>query len=269
MENFHEVYTSNNGQFLLGTRKTEKDKMSEIVLYDMESQTLKIEVLAPYEMGGMRAAVSETGKYIVSASYSHKGVSLFDGETGNELWNIRDIKKVQRLAFSNDEKYVLVSNDDAPEHTYYVTVESGEIVKRMVASKVLGNSYGEEIVFWHQDILLLSDKKIKSPTFSFLTACGTPYGIVVSPVLENLRMYDYDGNRVWKTRLDIIDHKNHIVKLSYNKERDRIYACSWDGVVHEINPESGDLLSSKDIRGRVFVNGASAILDKDGEIHSL
>ena len=222
--------------------------------------------IAPFTIGGRRAAISNSGKYAATAAYERKGISLMDCRTGNQLWNTKAVKKVQGVNFSKEEKYVIASNEDEPAHTYYIDILTGEIVKRIVAARVLANPYGEDIVFWHRDTVLIGGKKIKSPTFAYVTACGTPFGIVVSPVNHFPRMYDYDGSLMWKS----VTNKDHILAFAYNEEKQIIFGKARDGIV-AMNPQNGEIIESYDeyIGGAVFINRANEILFTTGDVMGL
>lgn len=259
MKLLRELCSSDNGLFVLGIKGFTDDKQNfaDFSVYRAVDLQKYCDFTAPFTIGGKRAAVSDHG-YAVTAAYSHKGISLIDCNLGKELWNTKAVKKVQRVVFSKDGQYIIASSEEEPAHTYYLEFLTGNIKKRIVASAVFSNPYGEDIVFWHRDNILIRDKKIKSPTFSYLTACGTPFGIAVSPVNSFPKMYDYDGNPMWRT----ITNMNHILKFGYNEEKQILYGISSDGIV-ALNPQNGEMMKAYNCRlgyDALFINHVSQVL---------
>lgn len=263
-----ELFSSDNGLHILGREKFTDGKLNlaHFSVYQADDLKRCAAFIAPFEVGGRRAAVSDSGKYAVTAAYTRKGISLIDCKNGSLLWNTKAVKKVQGVSISRDEKYVIASNEDEPAHTYYIDIGTGEIVKRIVAVKVFANPYGEDIVFWHRDTVLIGGKKIKSQAFAYVTACGTPFGIVVSPVNHFPGMYDYDGNLMWKS----VTNKDHILAFAYNEEKQIIFGKARDGIV-AINPQNGEIIESYDgyIGDAVFINRANEILLTNGDVIDL
>lgn len=152
-----ELFSSDNGLHILGRDEFTDDKLNfaNFSVYQADDLKRCSTFIAPFEIGGRRAAISDSGKYAVTAAYERKGISLMDCKNGSQLWNTKAVKKVQGVSFSKEEEYVIASNEDESAHTYYIDIQTGEIVKRIVAAKVLVNPYGEDIVFWHRDTVLL------------------------------------------------------------------------------------------------------------------
>ena len=99
-----------------------------------------------------------------------------------------------------------------------------------------------------------------------MTAGGTPFGIVVSPVNHFPRMYNYDGSLMWKS----VTNKDHILAFAYNEEKQIIFGKARDGIV-AMNPQNGEIIESYDeyIGGAVFINRANEILFDTGDVMGL
>lgn len=80
-------------------------------------------------------------------------------------------------------------------------------------------------------------KKIKSSSFCFLDVTTTKEGICVSPVGEELIMYDYHGKLLWKSNFVKEIEGNYIVQLI--SDESYIYGLSLNNTVYRINSLDG------------------------------
>lgn len=59
------------------------------------------------DFGGDRLAISRDSKYCAVGAYHRDGIALYDTSSGTEAWRRSDLKKVQRVGFSLDDRWVL------------------------------------------------------------------------------------------------------------------------------------------------------------------
>lgn len=201
-------------------------------MFNENGEILLKDIKSSYEIGGTRGAVSNDGKLFATAAYSYKGIDLRN-INGDLIWNNKEIKKIQGLAFSSDNQYLYVRNGDEPEHTYYVRIADGVIERRIVASWIKPSLYSVDLILSKEDTLIIDSKKIKSPSFCFLDVTTTKEGICVSPVGEKLVMYDHHGKLLWESNFVKENKGNHIVQLISDKSY--IYGLSLNNTVYRIN----------------------------------
>lgn len=238
-----DYYLANNKKYYVSVTNTlPLDGYAYVSLFNDNGEVLLKDIKSSYDIGGIRAAVSNDGKLFATAAYSRKGVDLRDSN-GDLVWNTKEIKKVQGLAFSSNGEYLYVWNGDEPEHTYYVRILDGEIEKRIVASWIKPNNYSDDLIFDKQNSLIIGGKKVKSPSFAYLDAVTTKEGIIVSPVGKDLMMYDYNGNLKWVSNFVKDNEYNHIIQLF--QDENYLYGLSLDHTVYRINTLSGDCESIK------------------------
>lgn len=226
-----DYYASNNKKFYISI-KTTLDAYGYVSLFDEKGETLLLDIKSSYEIGGTRGAVSNDGKLFATAAYSHKGIDLRN-INGNLIWNNKEIKKIQGLAFSSDNQYLYVWNGDEPEYTYYVRISDGVVERRIVASWIKPSLYSEDLILSKEDTLIIDSKKIKASSFCFLDVTTTKEGICVSPVGEELIMYDYHGKLLWKSKFVKENEGNYIVQLI--SDESYIYGLSLNNTVYRIN----------------------------------
>lgn len=80
-----------------------------------------------FEIGGKRLAISEDGEYCAVAAYDIYGVQLHDTRNGKLLWKRNDLKKAQRLTFSN--YYNAVVACFSKKSCHLLSLDSGETIK--------------------------------------------------------------------------------------------------------------------------------------------
>jgi hypothetical protein len=80
-------------------------------LYDLATlqRTRTIETTLDY--GGRRLAISDDGRTVIAGAYQVHGIAAYSGETGDELWRRKDLKKVQHVNFNGDNSRVLCCFD--------------------------------------------------------------------------------------------------------------------------------------------------------------
>ena len=226
-----DYYGANNKKFYISIKAT-LDGYGYVSLFDENRKILLQDIKSSYEIGGTRGAVSNDGKLFATAAYSHKGIDLRN-INGNLIWNNKEIKKIQGLAFSSDNQYLYVWNGDEPEHTYYVRIADGVIERRIIASCIKPSLYSVDLILSKEDTLIIDSKKIKSPSFCFLDVTTTKEGICVSPVGEELIMYNHHGKLLWKSSFVKEKEGNHIVQLI--SDESYIYGLSLNNTVYRIN----------------------------------
>ena len=230
-----DYYLSNNRKFYISI-KTTLNAYGYVSLFDDNGKEILKDIKSSYEIGGNRGAVSNDGGFFATAAYSHKGVDLRN-INGDLIWNTKEIKKVQGLAFSSDNQFLYVWNGDEPEHTYYVRLSDGKIEKRIVASWIKPSLYLNDIIFPKEDTLIIDSKKIKSPSFCFLDVVSAKEGIIVSPVSKDIMMYDYRGNLTWTSNFVEEKVDNHIIQLV---DANRfVYGLSLNWDVYRIDKLNG------------------------------
>ena len=265
-----EYYVSNNGNYYLCADSNPKKDTAWMSIYSIDGSELLSGIESAFTIGGNRAAVSDDGTLFATAAYSRSGIEFRDLQ-GNLIAKNKDVKKIQGLAFSSDGNYLYAWNGDDTPHTYYISTNTFLTEKRIVADEIIPNLYENDIVFRKENVALIGEKKIKSPTFAFLCAAGTPFGVCLSPVCENPLMYDYDGNLLWKT--DIVrtpqgsSEHGHILQLTYSDEK--IYARSYNRNILALDPHTGKSLGIVGQNAVLILDNGKSYLDNNMKIHKI
>jgi hypothetical protein len=99
-------------------------------LFDLRCLDRVRTIQTTLDFGGRRLAISDDGRIVVVGAYRVSGIAAYSSEDGRELWRRKDLKKVQKIAFSGDDSHVLCCFDSGPCATLNVaTGRSGRSLR--------------------------------------------------------------------------------------------------------------------------------------------
>lgn len=169
-------------------------------------------------------AISDNGKFCAAAAYNRFGVTLYDAKSGEIIWNIKEIKHIQRIRFTGNDENLSVSNNE--NQTFVLDLADGKIISKINGARnIIYNKYGSD--------LIMNDYYIKYNNYRIepkkekliLGVCCLPNGFACSTVGEGLYVYNTEGLLMWKAD----NNKNeHFVSISYLKKYN--YVC---GIVYK------------------------------------
>lgn len=150
------------------------------------------------DFGGSRLALSEEGATVVCGAYG-EGVAAYSAETGQLIWQRRDIKRPQRISTSTSRRIVYVAPDDGP--CLVLSLDSGEIVDRLRGVRWVVESPFSPHLFLDrrrpavvgQDLETLID--LPRTTFAFLDVAFGPASVAVTEAGGPVRCIDLASRR--------------------------------------------------------------------------
>ena len=271
MKNY-ELVSSNNLQFILGVCwKNCINDMYEMKIWNSDNMKVENTFFAKIDLGGKRHAISDDGKYIITAEYEENRIHLYDAHTGTKIQSFDSVKKPQYITFQ-DDKTILAG---AANGYIYTLDFLGKTVKKQKGESLSFNQYGEDILL--RGKTLKSGKLIiESGTFSFLTAIGTPYGIAASEAGGRLKFYDYKGDLKWQS--EYIEYA-HFLTLAYREDKDLLYGIcfTYRGKSDDrikimcFDGKEGDIVFSQLITSIdcIFIDNCKKIVCGNGMIYSV
>ena len=114
---------SNNGRYLLAAEYEKK-----VAAFDSVTGAKLGEYDTKYGPGGDRLCISDSGKLFAAAAYSRSGITLYEVESGKALWNTKEVKKIQRLHFSADDKVLYAIN--AENKRFTLSLADGSVTSK-------------------------------------------------------------------------------------------------------------------------------------------
>ena len=200
IEKKYELASSNNKKYVVGIcKKNIINEMYEMKIWcgkDMrEISTLFVSV----DLGGARYAISNDCKYVATAKYEDyekSTIYVYGVETGNIVFESRSLRRVQWLMVVDSET-LLVGSENSGICVYNII--SGVCKDAIKGKRFYYNKFSENILLLEKNKINYNNIIYKSSTFSFLSATGTPEGLLVSGVNGDLIYYNDNGNLRWKT----------------------------------------------------------------------
>ncbi|MBR1390195.1 MAG: hypothetical protein IJ567_01870 [Lachnospiraceae bacterium] len=242
---YREVCASKNGRYLLGLTNINSDSNSaDAVVYETENfSDLGTFKKVPYVIGGKRAAISDDGKYFVTATYDRrKGMALYSVDAKKRIWTNKEMSELQTLQFSADGGYIIAATN---RHSIsYVSIETGKKEKTLNGKQLYENPYGADIIEENES-LIVGDVTIKYDSFGCNAVAGVRNGVAMSPVSKGLYVYDYDGRRLWENTPDGI---MHFLKILYDDKNEILYGLAPEAII-SFYADTGQMIDRKDFDG--------------------
>lgn len=267
----YEMESSGNGKYFLAAEFEKK-----VAAYESITGRKLGEYNTHFLSGGKRMCITDSGKYFASAAYGRFGITLFDLETGNELWTIKDVKKVQRICFSADETKLFAFSGE--NKLYSISLKDGSII---LVEKGIQNFFSDgtlevkltkdDCFVWNGMSVSLTDKKV-------LCLCGGNNKIFCSIMGGGLKCFSDSGNELWS-----VENKpeEHYIQLCYCPEFDYIIGLGFKFGSSRTEPfyfvdvysaEKGDIVFSTGLNDDfvfTFIDSGKSIVSGTGKVYTL
>jgi len=197
----------------------------KIYSWDLNTYERISEFNSVLDFGGQRLAISGDGTKCVAASYSGRGISMYDVSSGSEIWCRKDIKKIQFITFDSLNETLYVGVEDMPLLILKLSDGEDEGKMKSITEVYFDLLSSKRLLLKGRRTIILDDFCITSPTFAFLDIQGVGKGIVMSAVSNDLMYYDYNENTItW--RISPKDNE-HFIKIAFSEKNKIIYAVLY------------------------------------------
>ncbi len=152
-----------------------------------------------------RLAISADGTRIVISAYERNGLACYSATDGTELWRRKDLKKVQVLRFSRDDRLVLCA--PAPQPYQVLDRNTGETVYTIPrVRKTWESAFEAFCVHEKQNLIAMTSAgkrlvtiKPEREEYAFTGVAFGPAHLCVSEVGGDLRCFHLpDGGLRWR-----------------------------------------------------------------------
>src|SRR5690349_11802416 len=82
---------------------------------------------ATLDFGGSRLAISSDGNSCVAGAYQIHGITCYEAASGRERWRRKDIKRVQNICFSPDDRQLFCGIEGRRMHV--LNASTGETIQ--------------------------------------------------------------------------------------------------------------------------------------------
>lgn len=184
-----------------------------------------------FDFGGNRLSISEDGKYLVVGGYSANTITAFDIDTGQQLWQRKDLKKCGSVKVLNKlDNRVFVNLER--QGTHILDINTGETIDNLKGVEFYyENPYGNIDLLEKSTSCSFADriksKTIKNKpktTFAILDTAFSIDTIVCAYSTNPLEAISTDNfENIWATRV-----VGHFLEIEYSKELDKILGVRWE-----------------------------------------
>lgn len=267
-----EMAASLNGEYFLAAEFKNK-----IQVWSASNNKKLAEFSTHFAAGDKRMAISNDGSLLAAAAYARFGITLYDTNSVKEIWTNKQIKRIQQIAFSEDDSVLYVINSD--NILYALAVSDGNILfseqdrENITVSRfgTIVETAGKKIIYNKR--LLSNMPYIKL----VLGMCAFPQGFCFSNMGGGLFCYNPKGRLMWKA-----DNKKaeHYVKLAYFEKYQYLLALAYKYDIPRTQPYyfvdvydvlSGNLkyklMLEEDASEYVFISNSEKIISNRGTIY--
>lgn len=183
-------------------------------------------------VSGMKNAISisEDGKLIAIAGYHHKTVTLYNVDSGQIIWQRKDIKKPAKAIILNLSDLIYIDTEN--QGSFFLDKRTGEIIERLRGVKHIRESpYSTVDQFEKSSTSMLVNredrktmKSFSHTSFALLDACFSKDRIICSYSCNPLEAVSIDnGEILWTTSV-----VGHFLEIEYAVELHKILGIRWE-----------------------------------------
>jgi WD40 repeat protein len=231
------------------------------------------------DFGGKRLAISRNGGHCGVGAYDDYGIALYKTSDGTEVWRRKDLKKVQGIRLSNDDRQLMCGFADKPYE--FLGLTSGQSERTLYDVEDAWQSNYDDAFFIRGRSCLITDSEfnqvatVRRTSFGILGCAFAPGKICTSEPRTLVRCYDLQsGQKQW--RYDP-GNGNHAVQLTYI-ESDQLFAAvilpyksGGDRLLVTLREDNGEVVKVTtigNVRYYAFCSRGSILLTSDGKIRS-
>ena len=262
---FH-MCVSKNGKYLITDSpvvpSVSKIDKGRYTVYDTEAWEIKGAFAAQDNVGACTFDISDDGELAVCAAYQKQGISLIKVSSGEVIWTQKEIKNISHVFVDKENEMAVTSS--RYDGIFFLDLKTGDIKKQINGEELFLNLYGEDILFKDRKTALIGNKKIVTPTFSWLGATGVKGGIILRPAGEaGLRLYSPEGELIWQN--DLLRGKP-----AYQPDDDLIIAYS-SGRIITASAKDGKIIGTQDVDAFpcAYLNRKKALLCSTGKLYEV
>ncbi|OQP60434.1 hypothetical protein A3860_33460 [Niastella vici] len=184
-----------------------------------------------FDFGGNRLSISEDGKYLVIGGYSANTITAFDIDTGQKIWQRKDLKKCGSVKILNKlDNRVFVNLER--QGTHILNIHNGETVDNLKGVEFYyENSYGNIDLLEKSTTYSLADrikgKTVKNKpktTFAILDTAFSKDKIVCAYSGNPLESISTDNfENIWVTKV-----VGNFLEIEYSVELNKILGIRWE-----------------------------------------
>ncbi len=250
-----------------------------VTIWDLETARERNRFGTILDFGGHRLALSNDGAICIAGAYEKQGVAAYSAETGELLWQRKDLTKVQAIVAGGDGTSVLCVFEYKPSRVLRL-VDGATLTTLGRGSLLVGSPYADLLFLGagRSALLTSSGEKVafvKCESWAFVDAAFGPSSICVSEAAGSVRVLDVPSGKL-RWRYDP-PAGTSVLRVAWNELRECFFGVEWSyerggglarllewhsatGASHAIGPVPSQV---------AFLPGRDALVAWDGALYSL
>jgi hypothetical protein len=250
---------------------------SNVQVWDL-NKGLVNKFVTDFDAGDKRLSISQDGKYLAVGGYSANTITVYKIDTGQMLWQRKDLKKCGNVTILDKFNNQLFVNLER-QGTHILDIDTGETIESLKGVEHhYENSIGAIDLLGKSTTISLVDrtkgktlKSLPKTTFAILDACFTLNEVAVTYSTNPLELIDFASYKTkWTTSV-----VGHFLTISYSEEQKTFHGVRWDFNVGGfkflcyINPENGTVKKEIDLGEPIeteFLSEGKFLLTSKGQL---
>lgn len=202
-----------------------------VAVWDVVSAEKVSEFDTVLDFGGTRLAITQDGERVIAGAYHRYGIACYDASTGVQLWQRKDLKKVQYVGLSHSGVQVYCGFERRAGRVLDLETGADLEVLHGVASVTESPFNGMRFIERKAGTAQLRSAtnkrlgKVERTTFAFLSVAFTPNYLVTSESTGPIRCFDLLGaQEMWRV---MPPYATHAMYLGYDIEAELCQAITW------------------------------------------
>jgi hypothetical protein len=267
----YEVVTSWNGPLVIAG---EFERTVHVFHLDSGKHNATFDTI--FEFGGERIAITQDGRLCIAAAYNRFGIAAYDVRDGREVWRRKDLKGIQVVRISPDDRQVFCCDDKPCQLLSRMTGKTSNSLRGV--HDIWDSPYAPIRLLGKEALELVTRRgkilaKIPRITFAVLGVAFGPRHVCITESGGPVRCIDLSTRNLLWTHKPV--RGVHFLDVVYAEGPGAFAGVSWlferggQKMLHRFEPESGtpNLIAelAKPIK-TAFCKKGSRLVTTDGEI---
>lgn len=198
-----------------------------VTIWDLNTCQRKSSFESVLDFGGERLVLSHDGSRCVAAAYQRLGLVCYATDTGDPLWERRDLKKAQYVSLGSDRESVYVGFDSRPCHI--LNLGTGDTVGTLRGVREVWHDPASRRQLHYSRTKPLNVVEEQSTVAlgelcSVLSACFAAEAVVVSEVGGPVRCFNGKLRRLWNY---VPPEGAHVLDLVFCPSACAVFGVQW------------------------------------------
>lgn len=201
-----------------------------VLVWDMITGKRLARLETILDFGGMRLALSMKNVCCLAASYEKEGLACYDILKGSLCWQRKDLRKIQKIVLSPNERYLYCCFDEKPCHV--IDVITGQTCDQFRGASRIWVSHFADLTLQEKRNLHVVDSggkekfSVSPDSFGVLDADFSRDHLCLSESGDSVRIFELEsGAEVWRYSPP---ENHHVLKVASSNGDSVFHGIQWN-----------------------------------------